>query len=135
MNIQSIIKSININSYYWIISAISIRTDRVVFLTLWVHPVQPSDKWVILSCTVVVGIQAMRGVKLLAFVFVVLLVWVMSSTVFCTVRECQLYNKRNNNGNSIHTEEKKPAIPFDGVAGFYTFIMLLRSRNHRESSG
>ena len=108
MNIQSIIKSININSYYWIISAISIRTDRVVFLTQWVHSVPPTDKRVILPCTVVVGIHAMSGVKLLTVVFVVLLVWVMCGAVLCTVRstEFSLYNKRNNNGNSIHIEEK-----------------------------
>jgi len=30
---------------------------------------------------------------------------------------------------------KKPAAPFDGVTGFYAFIMLLWSRNHRESPG
>ena len=31
-------------------------------------------------------------------------------------------------------QKKKPAAPFYGVTGFYVFIMLLRSRNHRESS-
>ncbi len=40
----------------------------------------------VLPCTVVVGIQAMSGVKLLDFVFVVLLVRVMSGVVLCTVR-------------------------------------------------
>ncbi len=93
------------------------------------------DEGVILPCTVVVGIQAMSGVKLLTVVFVVLLVMVMSGTVLCTVRECQLYNKRNNKGNSIHIEEIKPAAPINGVTGFYAFIMLLWSRNHGKSSG
>ena len=89
MNIQSIIKSININSYYWIISAISIRTDRVVFFAQWVYSVPSADKGVILPCTVVVGIQAMRDVKLLAIVFAVLLVRVMCSAVLCTVRSTE----------------------------------------------
>ena len=85
---------------------IRIRTDGVVFLTQRVHPVPPADKGVILPCTVVVGVQTMRGVKLLAVVFVGLQVRVICSAVLCTVRECQLYNKRNNKGNSINTEEK-----------------------------
>jgi hypothetical protein len=34
----------------------------------------------------------------------------------------------------VFTQKKKPAAPFDGVTGFYAFIMLLRSRNHGESS-
>jgi len=29
----------------------------------------------------------------------------------------------------VFTQKKKPAAPFDGVTGFYSFIMLLRSRN------
>jgi len=70
--------------------AIRIRTDGVVFLTQRVHPVPPADKGIILSCTVVVGIQAMCGVKLLAVVFVGLLVRVMSGTVLYAVRESQL---------------------------------------------
>ena len=32
-------------------------------------------------------------------------------------------------------QKKKPAAPYDGVTGFYAFIMLLRSRNHGKSSG
>ena len=121
MNIQSIIKSININSYYWIISAISIRTDGVIFLTQWVHPVPSADKGIILSCTVIIRVQAMRGVKLLTVVFVVLLVWVMCGAILCTVRECQLQNKRNNKGNSIHIEEKSQQHRFDNVTGFLCF--------------
>ena len=85
---------------------IRIRTDGIVFLTQWVYSVPSADKGVILPCAVVVGVQAMRGVELLTVVFVVLLVWVMSGTVLCTVWESQLYNKRNNKGNSIHIEEK-----------------------------
>ncbi len=64
---------------------IRIRADRVVFLTHWIYPVPSADKGVILPCTVIVGIQSMRTVKLLAVVFVVLLVWVMSGAVLCTV--------------------------------------------------
>ena len=30
-------------------------------------------------------------------------------------------------------QKKKPAAPYDGVTGFYSFIMLLRSRNQRKS--
>ena len=33
-----------------------------------------------------------------------------------------LYNKRPCQGNSIHTEENKPAAPFDGVTGFFVFL-------------
>ena len=65
---------------------IRIRTDGIVFLAQWVNSVPPTDKGVILPCTVVVGIQAMRGAKLLTVVFVVLLVWVMCGAVLCTVR-------------------------------------------------
>ena len=35
----------------------------------------------------------------------------------------------------VFSQKKKPAAPYYGVTGFYAFIMLLRSRNHRESSG
>ena len=35
----------------------------------------------------------------------------------------------------VFTQKKKPAAPYDGVTGFYAFIMLLRSRNQRKSSG
>ena len=35
----------------------------------------------------------------------------------------------------VFTQKKKPAAPYDDVTGFYSFIMLLWSRNHRESSG
>ncbi|MCR5069400.1 MAG: hypothetical protein K6A78_06355 [Prevotella sp.] len=40
---------------------------------------------IVLPCAVIVGVQAMSGVKFLAVVFVVLLVRVMSSTVLRTV--------------------------------------------------
>ena len=40
------------------------------------------------------------------------------------VIECQLYNKRDNKENSIHTEEIKPVAPIDGVTGFYAFILI-----------
>ena len=34
----------------------------------------------------------------------------------------------------VFTQKKKPAAPYDGVTGFYAFIMLLRSRNQGKSS-
>ncbi len=72
--------------HYRVIRTIRIRTDGVIFLAQRVYPVPAADKGVILPSTVVVGIQAMRGVKLLTVVFVVLLVWVMCGIVLCTVR-------------------------------------------------
>ncbi len=66
--------------------AIRIRTDRIVFLTQRVNSVPSADKGVVLPCAVIVCVQAMRGVKFLAVVFVVLLVRVMCSIVLCTVR-------------------------------------------------
>ena len=78
----------------------------------------------------------MHSVKFLAVVLVVLQVRV---GVSCLLRErsaeSSLYNKRHNKGNSIHSEEKKPAAPIYGMAGFYSFIMLLWSRNQGKSSG
>ena len=44
-----------------------------------VYPVPPADKGVILPCTIVICVQAMRGVKLLTVIFVGLQVWVMSN--------------------------------------------------------
>ena len=113
---------------------IRIRTDGIVFLTQWVYSVPSADKGIILSCAVVVGIQAMRGVKLLAVVFAVLLVWVMSGTVLCTVRNAN-YIINAIKKEIVFAEEKSQPHRFDGVTGFYAFIMLLWSRNHGKSLG
>ena len=116
------------------IRTIRIRTDGVIFLTQRVYPVPPTDKGIILPCAVIVCIQSMRGVKILAVVFVVLLVWVMSGTVLCTVRSAN-YIINAITKEIVFTQKKKPSTPIDGVAGFYTFIMLHWSRNHGKSLG
>ena len=76
----------------------------------------------------------MRGVELLTVVFVVLLVRVICSAVLCTERNAN-YRINAITKEIVFTQKKKPSTPIDGVTGFYTFIMLLWSRNHRESSG
>ena len=74
-----------------------------------------------MPCTIVVGIQAMRGVKLLAVIFVVLLVWVMSGAVLCTVRSAN-YRINAITKEIVFTQKKKPAALFDGVTGFFVFL-------------
>ena len=64
------IHTIQIYIIYRTIYAIYIRTDIVILLAEWIHPVPSCGDGVILPCTVVVGVQAVHLVKLLAVVLV-----------------------------------------------------------------
>ena len=56
---------IRINKPHWIVSTICIRTDAVVFLAEGDETVPAGEKGIVLTGTVVKGVQAVRAVELL----------------------------------------------------------------------